>query len=283
MSRSRRTRHSARASGAPRCRPLIWVTSMIGSRLARSSASSRFSGLPSKVSTENMRPLLRLPLWGIASTSAPVVFWNRPGTSRDLRGSGCRTGKTAPDGRLRWHRRGTARCGGDCCRPWWCIQTDDRREAARVVVAVSQRRVAFHALRTALSFLIGASGFDREATISIAVAKTRSSISADQFLIPFPSDLGGQYLRVAAQQLRHEAIHFGMVGDDEESRADARASREGRVWWRFPRHEQIGTRPLVRSCSSFRRRPKRQCANVYHPRGPWSGNFGRRTVSIQSW
>jgi hypothetical protein len=41
-------------------------------------------------------------------------------------------------------------------------------------------------------------------------------IAADQFLIPFPSELGGQDLRIAAQQLRHEAIHFCMVGDDEE-------------------------------------------------------------------
>ena len=123
-SRSRQTRRSATGTDETSPSPLIWVASMIGSYLMRIAASSLVSGLPSKVSTVNMRPLLRLPLCGIANTSEPV-FCSRvgqvfPQIFRVLAGI-LREGKGA--GWQRSSRRGTARCDGGCSRRWRSIRS----------------------------------------------------------------------------------------------------------------------------------------------------------------
>ena len=77
--------------------------------------------------------------------------------------------------------------------------SDDRREAARVVVAVSQRRVG------APRIAHGPVALDRSVRLRQRSDNLHSRcehpiiIAADQFLIPSPPDLGRQYLRVAAQ------------------------------------------------------------------------------------
>ena len=82
---------------------------------------------------------------------------------------------------------------------------------------LSAKAVYFsHAFLTIASALSGGSFFESEATISIAVAKTFLSSPDLSALIPLLPLLLREDRLVALFQLRHKAIHLGVVGQHEK-------------------------------------------------------------------
>ena len=109
----------------------------------RVAASSAVSGSPSKVSTVNIRPFERLPLCGMASTSAAGLLLERlPCRSRGPRGSCCRTARTAASGSATLGVAAEEHVAVQVvAADRGPLEADDRGEGAGVVVAVGERGV----------------------------------------------------------------------------------------------------------------------------------------------
>ena len=96
------------------------------------------------------------------------------------------------------------------------LEADDRREGAGVVVAVGERGVGLPGVadrRLALDrrHVAGQRADDLHRRGEDGVV-----IAAGQLRVPALSGLGGEHLGVAAEELRHQAVHLGVVRDHQE-------------------------------------------------------------------
>ena len=96
------------------------------------------------------------------------------------------------------------------------LETDDRGEAAGLVVLVGQRRVGLPGIAHGLVALDGRLLAGQRGDDLHRRREDRVLVAGGQGVVPLPAVLRGQDLGIAAQQLRHQPVHLGVVGDHEE-------------------------------------------------------------------
>ena len=141
----------------------------------RCAASSAVSGWPSKVSTVNMRPFERLPLWGMARTSVPVsvleVLHEGPEVFGVLAVVLREGQRLVGDAGVAAEEHVAVQVVAADRGP---LEADDRGEGAGIVVAIGECGVGLPGVADRGLALDRRRSPESEPTISIAVAKTRS-------------------------------------------------------------------------------------------------------------
>ena len=107
------------------------------------------------------------------------------------------------------------------------LEADHRGEHAGVVVLVGQRRIGLPGVAHGLLALDRRHVARERADDFHGGGEDRVEVAAGQRRIPLAALLGRQDLRIAAQQLRHQTIHLGMVRDHQEVERPRRAWRAG--------------------------------------------------------
>ena len=156
------------------------------------------------------------------------------------------------------------------------LEADDRGEGPGVVVAVGERGVglpgvADRALALDRRLVAGERADDLHGG-----GEDRVDVAAGQLGVPALARLGREHLGVAGEQLRHQAVHLGVVGDDEEVERAAELGAQAAGRDRPPRRGRSGRRPPARAGPSCRRRPRSRCAGGCRRTAAGSGSCARR-------